>query len=144
MHETALLCPISWSLDLSLIEQYHFHTLAFSPSKLRLLVKSGKPLTLFHIWTNSFINLNPFYYTLRMCQLIKQKWACGCEKPIFRNTICRHSSSVDARLCKVMKIENKEYSEKCRTCRLMDALRRFMGLRQRSEGAEKETAATES
>jgi hypothetical protein len=38
-----------------------------------------------------------------------------------------------------MKIENKEYSEKCRTCRWMDALRRFMGLRQRSEGAEKET-----
>ena len=71
-----------------------------------------------------------------MCELIKRKYACGCEKPIFRNTICRHNSSVDARLCKLMTIETKVYNEKCMVCRLKDSLRRFASLKKKSKEAE--------
>jgi hypothetical protein len=72
-----------------------------------------------------------------MCELIKRKYACGCEKPIFRNTICRHNSSVDARLCKLMTIETKVYDEKCMVCKLKDSLRRFASFKKKSKEAEK-------
>jgi len=79
-----------------------------------------------------------------MCELIKQKWACGCEKPIFRNTICRHDSTVDARLCKLMKIESKEYNERCRTCKFKDTLRSWVGMKKRLRGAGEERAEGEA
>jgi hypothetical protein len=79
-----------------------------------------------------------------MCELIKRKYACGCEKPIFRNTICRHDSSVDARLCKPMTIETKVYDEKCMMCKLKDSFRRFASLKRKSKEAEKGEEAKET
>jgi hypothetical protein len=76
-----------------------------------------------------------------MCKLIKRKYACGCEKPIFQNTICRHSSSVDARLCKLMTIEEKVYDEKCMSCKVKDTVKRFVGIKNSLQEGEVEREA---
>jgi hypothetical protein len=79
--------------------------------------------------------------TLEMCKLIKRKYACGCEKPIFRNTICRHGSSVDARLCKLMTIEDKLFDEKCMSCKVKDTVKGFMGVKNSSQEGKAEGEA---
>ncbi len=76
-----------------------------------------------------------------MCKHIKRKYACGCEKPIFQNTICRHDSSVDARLCKLMTIEDKLYDEKCTSCKVKDTGKRFVGIKNSSQEGKVERDA---
>lgn len=77
--------------------------------------------------------------TITMCELIKWRYACGCTKSRFRNKgglgNCKHSVSVDARLCDRMEIITiKEDGIKCKKCKAKDFLKKLRGRKEESKG----------